>query len=449
MANNPTAGRLEADAPEHSPPQGIWRFFVYSLLGIFMFFIPVNLAGKETIPLDHLVGWITALLGPSVKYLILGMILAGTIYPFASGRWKASRLKTLFAFLNVLGLATGTALVFNVGPAWLFDADLGPFLFDKLVVPVGMVVPIGAVFLALLVGYGLMEYVGVLVQPVMRPIWRTPGRSAVDAVASFVGSYSLGLLITDRMYQAGKYTGREAAIIATGFSTVSVTFMLIVAKTLDIMHLWLPYFFLTFGVTFLVTAIAVRLPPLSRIPDDYFPESAAQPEVKVTSRRFATAWNEAMQMLRTAPKLGANIRENFKDGLLMAMAILPSILSVGLLGMMLARFTPVFDWLGYIFYPLTWILGLPDPLLAAKASAVGIAEMFLPATVVAGHESDALRLVIGVVCVSAIIFFSALVPCILATRIPLKVWHLLVIWFQRVALSLLITTPIAYLMVGR
>ncbi|MFJ2618925.1 YjiH family protein [Glutamicibacter sp. NPDC087344] len=449
MANDPTAGRLEADAPEHSTPQGIWRFFVYSLLGIFMFFIPVNLAGKETIPLDHLVGWITALLGPSVKYLILGMILAGTIYPFASGRWKASRLKTLFAFLNVLGLATGTALVFNVGPAWLFDADLGPFLFDKLVVPVGMVVPIGAVFLALLVGYGLMEYVGVLVQPVMRPVWRTPGRSAVDAVASFVGSYSLGLLITDRMYQAGKYTGREAAIIATGFSTVSVTFMLIVAKTLDIMHLWLPYFFLTFGVTFLVTAIAVRLPPLSRIPDDYFPEAAAQPEVKVTSRRFATAWNEAMQMLRTAPKLGANIRENFKDGLLMAMAILPSILSVGLLGMMLARFTPVFDWLGYIFYPLTWILGLPDPLLAAKASAVGIAEMFLPATVVAGHESDALRLVIGVVCVSAIIFFSALVPCILATRIPLKVWHLLVIWFQRVALSLLITTPIAYLMVGR
>src|SRR5699024_8985112 len=136
-----------------------------------------------------------------------------------------SRLKTLFAFLNVLGLATGIALVFNVGPAWLFDPDMGPFLFNKLVIPVGMIVPIGAVFLALLVGYGLMEFVGVLVQPVMRPVWRTPGRSAIDAVASFVGSYSLGLLITDRMYQAGRYTGREAAIIATGFSTVSVTFM--------------------------------------------------------------------------------------------------------------------------------------------------------------------------------------------------------------------------------
>ena len=51
-----------------------------------------------------------------------------------------------------------------------------------LVVPVGLLVPIGAVFLALLVGYGLLEYVGVLVQPVMRPVWRTPGRSARSSI---------------------------------------------------------------------------------------------------------------------------------------------------------------------------------------------------------------------------------------------------------------------------
>ena len=63
----------------------------------------------------------------------------------------------------------------------------------------------------------------------MRPLWKTPGRSAIDAVA-FVGSYSLALLITNRVYKEGKYTTKEAAIIATGFSTVSATFMIIIAK---------------------------------------------------------------------------------------------------------------------------------------------------------------------------------------------------------------------------
>ena len=66
----------------------------------------------------------------------------------------------------------------------------------------------------------------------------------------------------------------------------------------------------------------------------------------------------------------------------MTMGILPSIMSVGLLGLILAEFTPVFDWLGYIFYPFTCLFQLPEPMLAAKASAVSIAEMFLPALLV-------------------------------------------------------------------
>ena len=73
--------------------------------------------------------------------------------------------------------------------------NMGPFLFEKLVVSVGLVVPIGAIFLALLIGYGLLEFIGILMQPIMRPIWKTPGRSAVDLVADLVGGYSIGLLI--------------------------------------------------------------------------------------------------------------------------------------------------------------------------------------------------------------------------------------------------------------
>lgn len=422
-----------------------WRFFVYSAVGVFMFFLPITIGDTSTIPLDHLVTWVIGVLGSAAKYVVLALIVAGTLYPFLTGRWRESALKTFFALANVVGLVAGVMLVFEFGPAWLFEPDLGPFLYNALVIPVGLLVPIGGVFLALLIGYGLMEFVGVLVRPVMRPVWRTPGRSAIDAVASFVGSYSLGLLITNRVYQGGRYTAREAAIIATGFSTVSATFMIVVARTLDIMHLWLAYFFVTLIVTFLVTAVTVRLPPLSRIEDDYFPGSTPQPEQAVRTDRVKAAWSEAMGTLRTAPGLARNVMDNLRDGTLMAMAILPAILSIGLGGLLLARFTPVFEWLGYLFYPFTWLMRLPDPLQAAEAMAVGVAEMFLPATLIAGHESDALRFVIAVVSVSQIIFFSALVPCILATRIPLTIWQLVVIWVERVILSLVIVTPIAYL----
>ncbi|WP_313812898.1 YjiH family protein [Glutamicibacter sp.] len=430
---------------EPTKPWDVLRFITYSGIGILVFFLPVTINGKSTILLDHIVSWVRDTAGAAVPYYILALLAAGTILPFANGGWRKSGMRMFFAFANILGLLVGIGLTFGIGPQWLMDKDMGPFLLNSLVVPVGLIVPIGAIFLAMLVSYGLMEFIGVFCQPIMKPLWRTPGRSAVDAVASFVGSYSLGLLLTDRMYRSGRYTGREAAIIATGFSTVSASFMVIVAKALDLMPYWSTYFWLALVVTFTVTAISVRIPPLSLISDETYLGIEHVPEEKVTGNRFAKAFNEAMAALHRAPGLGRNIGENVLDGLKMAMAILPSILSIGLLGLVLARFTPVFTWLGYLFAPFAWVVGLDDPLLAGKASATGIAEMFLPATLVAGHESLELRMVIAIVCVSAIIFFSALVPCILATSIPVKLWQMVVIWFERVALTILIATPLVTL----
>lgn len=48
--------------------------------------------------------------------------------------------------------------------------DMLPFLFEKLALPVGMIVPIRA----FLLGFGLLEMMGVMMQTIMRPIWRTP-----------------------------------------------------------------------------------------------------------------------------------------------------------------------------------------------------------------------------------------------------------------------------------
>mgnify|MGYP003488825279 FL=1 len=424
---------------------GMWKFFVYSLIGAFMFFVPVTIGEKNSIMLDHIVTWIQSNAAGVLPYYALIIIFAGAVYPFASGTWKKSKVDIVFSLFKVIGLFVGVMIVFGFGPAWLFNPDMGPFLFNKLVISVGLLVPIGAVFLALLVGYGLLEFIGVLMQPIMRPIWRTPGRSAIDAVASFVGSYSLGLLITNRVYKEGKYTAREAAIIATGFSTVSATFMVIVAKTLGLMEMWNLYFWLTLVVTFIVTAITTRIWPLNSIKDDYYEDSVPQPEVKPEGSRLSAAWNEAQETVKQAPNLLTNIWENLRDGLLMAMAILPSILSIGLLGLVLAEFTPIFDWIGYIFYPFTYLLQLPEPMLVAKASALGIAEMFLPALLVV-KSGMIVKFVIAVVSVSSIIFFSAVVPCIVATEIPISIPKLIVIWVQRVILTLIIVTPIAYLL---
>ncbi|MGH3359473.1 MAG: YjiH family protein [Nocardioidaceae bacterium] len=429
----------------NTSPVRMWPFFLYSAIGVFAFFVPFTVDGQSSILLDHLVTFVQERVPDMLPYYALAVIAAGAAYPLVSGIWRRSTTDAIFSAFKVVGLVVGVMLVFEFGPAWLFEPDVGPFLLDSLVISVGLLVPIGAVFLALLVGYGLLEFVGVLLQPIMRPVWRTPGRSAIDAVASFVGSYSLGLLITNRVYREGKYTAREAAIIATGFSTVSATFMIVVAKTLDLMDHWNTYFWATLAITFAVTALTVRLRPLSRIPDSYHEDATPDPEPEVTGQRLQRAWDAARETVGSAPGVGRNVLVNLRDGLLMAMAILPSILSIGLLGILLAKYTEVFDALGYVFYPFTWLLQIPEPMLTAKASAVGVAEMFLPALLVT-EQAMSVKFVIAVVSVSQVIFFSALVPCVVATDIPVSVPQLIVVWFERVILTLILTIPVALLL---
>lgn len=424
----------------HTSIISFMKLLIPSVLGIVIFFVPMTLGERTTIPLDHMVTGARSLLGDASGWYALALIVAGALYPLATGHWRRNATERIFTVLKLAGVAAAILAITGWGPAFLHEPDMLPFLFDKLVIPVGLIVPIGAVFLALLIGYGLLELVGVLVQPVMRPIWRTPGRSAIDAVASFVGSYSIGLLITNRVYQAGQYSAREAAIIATGFSTVSATFMVIVARTLDLMSVWNLYFWLTLAITFVVTAITVRLPPLSGMDDaKLYGEPMA-----ATGQRLKTAWHTGLEVAEKAPSLPKSVALNVREGVIMAISILPSIMSVGLAGLLLAKYTPLFEWLGWVFYPFVAIWGLDDAAALSQAAASGLAEMFLPALLMAEADFVA-RFAAGVVSVSGVLFFSASIPCILSTSIPLSVGRIVAVWFIRVALSLLLAVPAGYL----
>lgn len=422
----------------------MWKFYVFSIIGIILFFIPIQIGKDNTILVDHIHLGIRSLLGDLTAYYALIIIIIGAILPVIRMDFKKSFTDCVLVIFKLLGAVIGIMYVFKIGPKLLFDKDYGPFLFDKLMLPLSVLIPVGAIALSFLVGYGLLEFIGVLMQPIMRPIFKTPGKSAVDAVASFVGSYSLGLLITNRVYKDGMYNKKEAVIIATGFSTVSATFMVIVARTLDLMGHWNLFFWSTLIITFVVTAISAHLPPISRESEAYYNNQEGQKESKVKGNYMKAAYDEAKKQSYQSLTLFKNIGLNLKDGVEMTMAILPSILSIGFLGLILANFTPIIDRLSYIFYPFIYIFPIDDKPLLAKASMISIIEMFLPSLLVVKAAIE-VKFVVAITSISAIIFFSALIPCILATDIKIPIWKLVVIWFIRVALTLLIAIPLSLL----
>ncbi|MFQ3852316.1 YjiH family protein [Staphylococcus sp. 2S1] len=420
----------------------MWKFFIYSLIGIICFFVPITINGKSTILIDHIVQWITYLVNPILPYYVLLLIIIGALHPFINKKWNKSKTDIIFSLFKVLGVFIAFMIVFDFGPGFVLKESIGPFLYDKLAIPLSVLIPVGAILLTFLVGYGLLEFIGVIMRPVMRPIFKTPGKSAVDAVASFVGSYSIGLLITNKVYKKGGYTHKEAVIVATGFSTVSATFMIIVANTLGIIEHWNLYFWFTLAVTFIVTAITVQLPPIRFEKNTTYQNQPYKEEKRRNMPLLKESWLEAKLAVKNADSLIGNVRENLRDGVVMTIAILPSIMSIGFLGLIIAEYTPIIEYVSYIFYPFISIFPVQDVAILAQASTISIVEMLLPATI-AQTADLATRFIVGVMSVSAIIFFSSVVPVILSTEIKISVGKLVLIWFERVVLTLLITIPFA------
>lgn len=421
------------------------KFILCNLIGIFMFFVTIPYNGKSTIPLDVLCTVICDLVGNAQQWVVLAVCIVGALLPFIKKTWNQNRTSIVFTILKLIGVICAGMFVTKLGPReWLESPHLLPFLFglgQSLVV----LVPIGSIFLVFLTSHGLMEFVGVFVRPFMRKIWKTPGSSAIDAVASFVGSYSVALLITDGLYQKGAYTKKEAAIIATGFSTVSSTFMVTVASTLDLMEHWNLYFWSTLVITFTVTAFTVRMFPLNRFPDEYCEGAEPKPENVITQNRFQTAIHTALTTAENSGSLPYNIWHTFLGGLQMTCTIVPSIMSVGLIGMLLALYTPIFNVIAFLFYPFTALMQVPEALIAAQALATSIAEMYLPCAFVV-ECSFSTRYVVGVGCISELLFFSAVIPCILSTSIPVKIPQMLMLWVERVMLSILLAGVVALIL---
>lgn len=428
-------------------PFNIFNFVFFSVFGLILFFTPMTINGQNTIPLDHLLAYINQVapwFGPVVT-LVIGVV--GGIVQWRNKSNRQGVLNLTMAVLRTLGIPVLFMAFFNFGPEWLMKPNMLPFIWVKIIVAVTMIVPIGSMFLTLIINYGCLEFIGVILRPVMPKIFRTPGKSAVDAIASFVGSFSLAIYLTNKLYNEGKYTRKEAFIMMTGFSTVSATFMVIVAKTAGLMESWNFYFWSTMVICFLTTAILVRFWPIKPIPNEYI-DGVGKPETPVRDKSlWRAAVDEGLAAALHSGPIYKSIWENLKGSMKMVFVLTPSVASIGVLSFILINMTNVFDVLGVILLPFTYLIsliGVPEPMMMAKAATAVLAEMFIPNTYVAALTEPS-KYVIAVTSVSSILFFTGSIPCYLASDVKVPFWHVLVVWYQRTVVSLILSGIVAAL----
>ncbi len=435
------------------------KFIIPSLIGAFLFMCPIRYQGEFTIPIAVLAGYLQTTLEPVIKHLLLGSILfscgisivwviAKRICPSAS--WLTNGFLKSIAEVNPIWfsariLAAVFAVVIYMNYDFIWNTmDTGGLVFYDLLPILFTIFFLAGIMLPLLLNYGLLEFTGTLLIKVMRPVFGLPGRAAIDAITSWLGDGTIGVLLTSKQYEEGFYTEKEACVIGTNFSLVSVTFSLVVIDTVGLSNMFLP-FYLTVTIACIIAAIVIpKLPPLSRKKNVMITgKSTEDNKEEKLDTGIKNATDKALNRVKDIKVVKSLLKDGSSNIIEMWVCVLPIVMTIGTLALLIATHTSFFSILGAPFVPILNLLHIPEAATAAQTLFAGFADMLLPSVMVADTVSSELtRFVVAVVSVSQLIYLSEVGAMILASKIPVKLWELFVIFIERTLLVL----PIAALM---
>lgn len=329
-----------------------------------------------------------------------------------------------------------------MGPEIIWNGNTGGLVLNDLLPSLFVTFFFAGLLLPLLLNFGLLELLGTLLSKVMRPLFRLPGRAAIDCISSWLGDGTVGVLLTSKQYEQKKYTMREAAVVATMFSPVGISFSLVVLAQVGLENYFVP-FYATICLSGVVAAMIIQfLPPLSYKKDTYIDGTAPDKNDELIPEGQSAVkygYQLALERASKVKSLSAVAKEGLHSALDMMFGVLPVVMAVGTVGLVIAEATPIFTWLGAPFVPVLEMLNLPEATAAAETVLVGFTDMYVPSIIAASTiDSDLTKFVIAALSITQLIFMSETGSVILSSKIPVNIFELMAIFVLRT----LITLPI-------
>lgn len=443
------------DSITATAPRSLWmKFILPSILGAIVFLFPVPNGESFTIPFGILIDWVNANFGTLISILLVAVTVISAVVTVAFSVFglgpssgflrQVFRVSPAWMFLRVLGALFCVLYFTGLGPNFVVSDATGGTVVGFLMKNLLALFFFAALALPLLTDYGFMEFIGAFMSGAFKKLFRLPGRSAIDGLASWLGAAPVGVMLTVQQYDMGVYTRREAATVATTFSIVSIPFCYVIAKVVGLQDVFFSYYGSVILIGFVCALILPRIPPLSWMPDTYAPGVKPHDGDVVGDNESAFQAGTRMGLSRAAeaPGPAGFLRNGVQNLIGIWFGLVPATLAIAMLALIVAEYTPLFTWLSTPFVPLLEWAGVAEAQAAAPGMVIGFADMYLPALIGADIASQETRFLIAILSVSQLIYLSEVGALLLRANLGLNFGHLVLLFIIRT----IIATPIAILL---
>ncbi len=439
-------------------PRNISLFVIPSTLGVCAFLLPFEWHGAVNTLIGHCKEYLLALLKDQLGILVLivsflTMMLSVTAtavrpdWVMKNQVFRENLICNPFWFIArfssipiVMAALWGSPDMFGLllKDAQLIVLNLAP----KLIV----LTFIMALAAPMLLDFGLVQFVAVYASPVMRPLFKVPGRSAVDCIASWLGSSSMAVVITAKMHHCGYYNDREAAIMVTSFSLTGVYNIYAIATLLDFRYAFPQVVFSVYLTMFLLALIFPRIWPLTSIPEMYHggveTYDVSSQEMRhghpLLDWAFLRGINKARHM-----NAGLYFHETLSIAIPLLFGTIPLMITFGTVLLALADLTPILYILAYPLSQLLELIGVPEAQVLGGSTVFAFIDQYLAVAYAQMLFSESARFLCICLATVGLINLTEIGIHVWHSSIPVTFWQMTVIYLMRIVLSLFILVPLS------
>jgi nucleoside recognition membrane protein YjiH len=418
------------------PSKGRNKFFILTGLGLGLFIL--KFPGSNDTLLLTIIHGTQNLLSSYYNELTFAFILVINIMTlivkfFKPKKWgtydfirKNFYVKDLQVFFRLISLLIIISSQYG-SSYWLDILNESSFEVIEMIGGIIIFITIANLVLPLLSEFGLSEFLEVMLDRYIKPIFKVPGSAMVYIVTSFFIGSTMAMYFAGAQYEKGLYSKQETMKICTALTVPSLSTALLYWSLIGDSSYFFKYYGFTFALFYSIGLILVRIPPFSKM-DTY----------KAIPSEPASRTGKLKKAIDKASKKAFATHYSLKNNLVSVASILlsfvPFLITLGTFAILIINYTSILRYLSFPYGLYLKLFRFEDPFLLSQTLLLNSIDLVMPAVILKNLTSVKTQMMMAAITLNQLLYIASFLILLSFHRLT-TMKELLIILLQRVLLS--------------
>lgn len=419
------------------------KIFIYSSIGIFLFFVPIKINGQSQSLIYHSCDKLQLDFRPFIQICIVTCISLGILRLVLSYKEKESNIIGFKILLRSISLIIVISIYYG-NKSLFFIRDDVMQIIDEMIMNLVTILPISAIFMTFILDYGLLDVVESYSHKYMKNMFKLSGKTVINIFMFIFTDCFTGIFMTNRLFSSGKIRGSEACILIFNFSLISLPMFSYISNELNISRL--DIMIINFIVLVMMNIILCRIYPLNKKKKSYYIKTEYR-ETTHKKDKFKKGVNKYLKS--TCNKsIFKNMFDNLEEAIYIIIDLIPKIVIVMCIGDIIIKNKSIVNLLGYMIEPFLNLLKIENDGQISHFIVNALFNDIIAIDTIHTNLSYNLRLLITIIiCIKSVSITGGML-FIGSTNINISIKDFIILYIERILIILILYFLMYYFYIG-